>query len=289
MVATLLSNGINVALDPLLIFGLGPIPAFGVSGAAAATVIAYAVGALFMAWFAFGDLRRVSPLPKRSLIAAIWKVGAPIGLSGVLDVSAFVIFAMVLARSGNAHLAAHVVVLRIVSVSFLPGHAIGDAAGVFVGQALGATRPTAARQAIRSAMILALVVMSACGVVFVAIPSQLLSIFSIEPDVEQIALTLMFIAAAFQFFDAIAMVAHGSLSGAGDTRFVMVLSVTMSWGVKLPLGIALALPLGMGAPGAWLGLTLEIILFAGIALWRLRSGKWIIAMDSVSGKPVAAK
>ena len=276
MVANLLANGLNIAFDPLFIFGWGPIPAMGVGGAAAATVLAVAVAFLFLSWrglprLASADTRR----PERALLREIWRLGSPMGVRQLLGVGAWVLLVSVLARVGAIDLAAHVMVIRIVSVSFLPGYAIGEAASVLVGQAVGAGSALAARAATKHAMVLATAVMAVFGVVFVVAPDPLVAVFGVEPEVAALGSTLLLVAAGFQVFDAIAMVAQGALNGAGDTRFVMVSSVLAAWLLQLPVAVVLAMPMGLGAVGAWIGLTVEIAGLAAISLWRLRGDAWL--------------
>lgn len=165
--------------------------------------------------------------------------------------------------------------MRIVSVSFLPGHAVGEAAGVLVGQALGAGRPELGRQAFWQATRLATLIMSLLGLVFVLMPGPLVAASDPSADLAEQAVRLMVIAALFQVFDAVAMVAQGSLNGAGDTRFTLVAGVGCMWLVNLPLGWFFTLHLGWGAVGAWLALTAEIVVFAGLVLWRVLGRRWL--------------
>jgi MATE family multidrug resistance protein len=285
MRATLLANGLNILLDPVFIFGLGPVPAMGVEGAALSTALALTVNSGLLAVAAGRQLG--GALPTRADLRELWRLGSPIGTRYVLDVASFVLFAAVLARVGEAALAAHVVVIRVVSVSFLPGHAIGEAAGVLVGQAVGAGRPALARQAWRSAVTLALAVMGACSLVFLAAPELLLRPFGASAEVLVTGLALMRVAAAFQLGDAVAMVGLGVLNGAGDTRFTMRASVACAWLVKLPVGVGLALGLGLGATGAWLGLTAEIAAVALLCVLRIRGARWLGEAEAPRAPAVA--
>ncbi|MCP4807427.1 MAG: MATE family efflux transporter [Proteobacteria bacterium] len=277
MVAVVLSNVLNIALDPLFIFGWGPLPELGIAGAAHATNLAQAVGLGFLIWRSQSD-RGAFVRPNRLELAEIWRLGSPLAVWFFLDVLAFGLFVSLLARAGEAELAAHVVVIRIMSVSFLPGHAVGEAGGVLVGQALGARRPELARQAWRSAARLAVGVMAVCAFVFILVPEWLLWPFGLDEEVIAVAMGLMVIGAFFQVFDGLAMTALGALKGAGDTRFTMFTGVLSSWLVKLPLGAWLAIgTMGLGAGGAWLGLTADIIVLAVLATWRIESGGWLKA------------
>lgn len=288
MRATLLANALNVLLDPIFIFGWGPLPALGVEGAALTTSLAFTLNGLILATRAHAGLR--GPPPGRRDLDALWRLGSPIGARYVLDVASFVLFAAVLARVGEVALAAHVVVVRVASVSFLPGNAIAEAAGVLVGQAVGAARPALARQAWRSAVTLALGVMGACSVLFVAVPEALLRPFGAADAVLATGVALLRVAAAFQIADAVAVVGLGVLNGAGDTRFTMRASVACAWLVKLPVGVGLALGLGWGATGAWLGLTAEIGVVALLCAHRVRGAGWLVsAVGARTGAAVAAK
>lgn len=275
MVATLISNGLNIALDPVLIFGWGVIPAFGVAGAALATVIAMAVGWLYLTWRIHKTLLSTSPSPNPKLMRTLWRFGGPIGVRYLLEVGSFTVFASILAHVGAIDLAAHVVAVRIVSVSFMPGHAIGDAAGVMVGQFIGADVRERSRHAFRSALKLSIAIMWTCSLFFVLIPDLLMSVFGVEPAVAALGRRLLYVAAGIQLFDAVVMTAQGALNGAGDTRWVMFTSVLAAWFVKLPLGWALAMPLGLGAVGAWLGLGTEIGILSVLYWFRIRGTRWL--------------
>jgi Na+-driven multidrug efflux pump len=197
------------------------------------------------------------------------------GLAHALEVGAWAAFVSLRARGDTAELAAHVLVIRIVSVSFLPGQAFGEAGAVFVGQAIGAGRPELARQAWRASARLAVVMMSACAFAFVAVPDLLMRPFAVEPAVLAVGRELMVLGALFQIVDAIVMAGQSSLTGAGDTRYVLVTSVGSAWLVQVPLAWWVTMRLGLGAPGAWVALTLTLCVVAGFTLWRLHGSEWL--------------
>ncbi|MCB9741855.1 MAG: MATE family efflux transporter [Alphaproteobacteria bacterium] len=290
MIGTLLGNVLNVALDPLFIFGLGPLPGLGLAGAALATSLSSGVGLAFL-------IRRARPAmgaaegPRVDELRALLRLGAPMGTQYSLDVMAFLVFVGVLARVGEAAVAGHVIALRIVSLSFLPGFALGEAAGVLVGQRLGAGRPDEARRAWKIAMALGVLIMASWAVVFLVTPEPMVAVFGPSAEVAGVASGLLAIAAAFQILDAIAMIGLHSLQGGGDTRFCMGLSLSAAWLVKIPVGILLALPLGMGAAGAWWALVGELSVLAIAALLRLRGDAWTrsVLAPSVAGAAAAAK
>jgi MATE family multidrug resistance protein len=273
MVSTLVANGVNIALDPIFVWGLGPIAGIGAVGTAAATVGGMATGLLVLGVAARWSLGAAPGLERDSL-ARVFTLGMPMGARYLLEVGAFAVFAALLSSVGDAAMAAHIVVIRIASVSFLPGHAIGEAASVLVGQAVGAGAPRRARSAWWSATVLATTVMGVFGGLFLAAPDLLTAGFGVEPEVAAIARGLLQVGAVFQMFDAVAMVGLGALAGAGETRFTMRLGVLAAWLVKLPLGYAFVMWAGLGAAGAWWGLTAEIAVVAVIVVVRIRRAAW---------------
>jgi MATE family multidrug resistance protein len=275
MVAALTSNVLNVALDPLFIFGLGPIPELGVQGAALATVIGRFVGVSFLLWRLVPRLDGASRLPTRSDLSRVWTLGSPLGIRNLLDTGSYVLFSAMLVSVGSIDMAAHVVVVRLLSVSFLPGHAIGEAASVLVGQAVGAGRSEDAWAAFRHACSLAVGVMGLAGIAFLAVPELLVSVFQPEAEVALRAVAIVRLFAFVQMVDAVAMVGLGTLKGAGDSRFTMVAGIATTWLVQLPVAYVLAVPLGFGVWGAWVGNALEVMVVAALVGWRVRSGAWL--------------
>lgn len=274
MRVNVLANVLNIALCAVLVNGAGPVPALGIRGAAAAGLVSVSLAAVALFVAAWPTLRSVSPRPRRDLLTEATRLGLPIGVQRLLDVSAWALLTGVLASAGDAELAAHTVAIRVLMLSFLPGLAIAESTAVLVGQSVGARSEPEARAALRAGAVTALGVMALGGVAFVLVPELLLAPFGVSGDVAPIARQLLLVAAAFQLVDAIATVTYFALDGAGDTRFTLVSSVVLSWGLKLPLGVLLVKGFGLGAVGAWLGLTGEIFVLLAVLLWRWRSGRW---------------
>lgn len=287
MVGTVAANAINLVLSPMLIFGFGPMPELGVAGAVWAWMAGMVAYVAVLLWRFWPIARQGLVGPSRAELRAMSGPGLPMALNLLQELGSFSLFTTFLAHAGAAHLASHVLVARVIMISFLPGWAIGEAGGVLVGQALGAGRPELARQAWRNATVLALGLMGALGLVFVSFPEHLLSMFHPEPEVGALAVRMLWIAAAFQLFDAVATVGLCCLNGAGDNRFSMAVSMVGSWCFKVPLAWLFAVPLALGAPGAWLGMTFEIIALAAICVWRLRGSRWLGA-ESVAVELKAA-
>lgn len=288
MVATVLGNVLNVVLDPILIFGWGPMPELGIAGAAWATVVAHGAALAVLAWSARGVLPWRSFGLRWDLLRKVVHVGLPLSVQWTLDFGGFLVLLTLLARSGDVDLAAHVLVFRIVHVSVLPGYAIADAAGVLVGQAVGARRPAAAREAWWAGTRLASMLMVGFGVLFLLVPRWLVLPFDPAPEVMELAVVLLALGAAWQLFDALVLVGFTTLTSAGDTRFTLALFVGGSWLVNVPLSIWTVGVLEWGAVGAWIALTCEIAVVGLICLARVRSRAWLerrIAVEEVEPQP----
>lgn len=289
MRATLLANGLNVVLDPALIFGVGPVPAMGVEGAAIATVIGLAAGAGWLAFAARGSLRRVAR-PDRELLRSIWDVGAPQGFQYLFEVGSFTVFAALLASSGDAHLAAHVLVVRVVMLAFLPSHAVGEAAGVLVGQARGAGRPDRARAALNLATMEAVSWMLVMAAPMLLVPDLLVAVFGAEEQVRELVRPVLRLYATMQVLDAVSVVAWGALVGSGDTRFALRTNVTAAWAIKLPIAVLCTVGLGWGVFGAWVGIVSEFTFTALVYRLRVRGERWLAPAEAApEAVPVAAK
>lgn len=268
MWASLVGNAVNIGLDLVLIFGWGPIPALGAVGAAWATNAGILASGLV---FAVVWLRRFGrPLwPGREVLSSGAHVGLPAGLQWAQGGFAFAVMTTVLARVGPVHLAANQIVLNIVSLSFLPGYALSEAAGVLVGRYLGAGRRAGAARSVRSARELAWLAMGLCGVIFVLCGDPIAGLFTTDPAVRALVVKLLAMAALLQLFDAAAMVHFGSLRGAGDTRFTLLVGLGGSWGLLVPLSIALGWYAGWGAVGTWVALSVEVAFIALITARRV--------------------
>lgn len=273
MKINLVANALNIILDPILIFGWGPVAAMGVAGAALATVIAQVVGML-LALGVF--VRRAGWLSQIhwQLARDLLRVGLPIGVRSAVNIGAFAAFTAFLARMGEAQVAAHQIALKVVSVSFLPGYGLGETATILTGNYLGARQFDEVRKSFQSTLILALGVMGLCAIVFFAFNTQIVSLFTDDPQVIALGGNLLLIAALFQLFDALAMVAVGALNGVGDTRFTMFGGIACSWFVLLPTSYLFGVVMDGGAIGAWFGMTAEITALGLLMLWRFTRNGW---------------
>lgn len=267
MMATLMANVANVGLNVLFVLVLR----MGVFGSALATCIAHGVEALVLvvvqAREGF-DIRRTT----RAHIRALRDVGVPSGVQFALEMGAFAVLTTIVSLTGAVNMAAHQVALNVIHLSFLPAFALGEAAAVLSGNAVGAGRSELVHVVAKSGLRIAGAYTGACTVLFVVLSGVIGKVFTDEVPVQHLVATLLIIAACFQVADAANMVARGVLRGAGDVRVPALIGVITAWVMSPPVAWFLGIVLHMGAVGAWLGLTAEIFVGAAVLWWRLLRG-----------------
>jgi multidrug resistance protein, MATE family len=273
------ANVLNIVLDPILIFGWGPIAPLGVEGAALTTVIAQWLQAGIGLWLIFkNNPRPIKPRSWLSLapgttLSRLLKLGLPMGIQMSLQVFAYAAFTSMVARHDAAHLAAHNIVLRLASLAFLPCHAIGQAATILVGQAFGARQLLVLERTMRSAQRLGLALMLALCPMFLFYGHELVAAFRNDVDVVQTGGLILKVLAVFLIVDAIVVIRTGALNGLGDTQFTMYANVVLAWGLMVPLAYYASVHHALGAPGAWVATVVNSWMLAVGLIWRWRSGK----------------
>lgn len=278
----MLGNAVNLGLNYVLIFGKLGFPAFGVAGAAVATVISQYLQAavlhavfynkLFDSGYATRKSWRFDPRRIRELI----RIGLPNGFTMLLDIANWAIFTSFLVGGfGAAALAAHNVALSFMHVSFMPAMAVNQGIAPIVGQWIGRGDYGRAEARTYTAVRLTMVYMFCMGIVFAVFGGSLIdAVFSDDPAVIQLGARLLLLAAIFQGFDAVTIVTIGALRGAGDTRWIMWVMFFAAYFIFLPTATFLAVWMGGGAHGAWVGATIYIITLSGLLFYRFRSGRW---------------
>lgn len=270
----------NIVLDAALVLGPGPFPAWGVAGAALATVLANVATAGVSAWLLWRPemhrryATRTPYRPTRAELGATLRVGLPMGIGDFVEVASFSVFFMILARVGVEALAASQIALQYMSLSFTMGFAIAMAAGSMVAQSLGAGNAREAEGVGYRATTLAAAAMGLVGLGYLIAPEALIGVFSDDPAVIAGGATVLRLVAFYQLFDAVSIVLGGALNGAGDTTFTMLVRIFLGWGGFLPVAWLFALPLGGGVLGAWIGALAYLSLRGLVYFLRFRSGRW---------------
>ena len=283
---------INIALDWLLVLGNLGFPAWGVAGAAVATVAANAVVTLVSAWLLWRPVahaRFATRRARRSSLPQLRRVlatGLPMGVGDFVEVASFTAFFALIGRLGTEVLAANNIALQFMSLSFTAGIAVAQASSSLVAQHLGAKEPHQAERVGYRATLLGMGLMGLIGLSYLVAPTFLMRIFSDDPQVIAAGVAILRLVALYQIFDAAAIVLGGSLNGAGDTTYTMLMRLFFAWGMFIPLAYLLAFPLGYGVRGAWAGAMVYLAGLALVYLLRFRSGRWKrIGVTSDEGAP----
>lgn len=235
MLVTLLSNVINVLLTWALIYGELGLPALGPVGSAWGTVIARGIGAVILVVVLLQGRNGVrvggggSWLPRLGALGAIVGIGMPAAFEELLIIGAFATLTPIVAALGTEALAAHRVVINILSLSFLPGVGFGLAATALVGQAVGAGSPDEARAATTIALRWALLWMGALGLLFLIFARPLTGLFGDDPALVDAAASAIVAVTLAQPLWAASFVYAGALRGTGDTRTPLVITGAMMW------------------------------------------------------------
>jgi len=288
---------VNLVLDPLLIFGVGPFPEWKVFGAATATAVGYGVGAVFALALAYRGrngfrLTRDALRPHLATVREVVDVGAPIaGQNSGRQVARLVIVAVVSYAAGQPGLTAYYLGWQVATVAFVPAQGIGQAATSVVGQNLGADQPARARRTTWVAVGVAAVGLSVFGAVQWLIPETIAGIF--VPGISGAALEysvlyLQVLAYGYWALGAIYTVEAG-FNGASRTKVSMVSTLLQYWAVRVPVAVVGAFALDLGVAAVFWGVTLSN---AAAALWLLAyyrysadNGMLRRAADDAAGAP----
>jgi putative MATE family efflux protein len=274
-----LANAINILLGPCLIFGLGPFPALGVTGAAVATTLGRATGAAFAIWRLTRSDSRVAVsrrhvrlnLPVMAQIAAIGRSGA---LQSLIGTASWIGLVRIVSTFGSMALAGYTIGIRVVLFALLPSWGLSNAAATMVGQALGAKDPSRAEQAVWRTGWYNLAFLGAVGVLFVAGAPWIVSLFTHDAAVAASASACLRIVASGFLFYAFGMVLVAAFNGAGDTRTPTLLNLAIFWAFEIPLAWALAKPLGLGPTGVYVSIAVAFSVMAVVAGVLFRRGAW---------------
>ncbi len=272
---------LNFFLDPLLILGWGPVPGYGVVGAAWATIVAQglagAVGLAILFSGRYGiHVRGADLVPDTGLVRKILRLGIPSSVEQSARALGLAVMMLLVASFGTTAIASYGIGARILSFVIIPAMGLAMATSTVVGQNVGAREDERAVWAARLSMIAGFVGLSAAGAVLFLLAEPVVAAF-VPGEAEVIRLGTHFIhimAPTFGLF-GVQMVMGGALAGAGNTVASMLLSVLAFWVLRFPVAWVLSVPAGLGPDGVFWSFPVSNVLAGGIAIaWFLR-GQWI--------------
>jgi putative MATE family efflux protein len=279
MWALVISNGLNIILDPIFIFGLGPIPAYGVEGAAIATTIGRGVAVIAQFTILFFGWSRI----KLSIRDFVWKAKVmlnliKISLGGIgqflIGTSSWVFLMRIMSEFGSDVLAGYTISIRVMMFTLMPSWGMSNAAATLVGQNLGAKQAERAEASVWKTSKYNAIFMVLISLVYLLMAQQIISWFSDVDDVITYgALSLQVITAGYVFY-AYGMVVTQAFNGAGDTQTPTIINFFCFWLFQIPLAYLAALYLDWGPIGVFGAITISEMLIAVVSIILFKKGKW---------------
>ncbi len=273
------ANLINIVLAPSLIFGVGPLPELGVTGAAVGTTIGRGTGVLLQLWLLTRPGRRVQ-VARRHVVAdpaLMWRL-VRLSATGMLQIliatASWIGLVRVIATFGSSALAGYTIGIRVILFALLPAWGLSNAAATMVGQGLGAGKPERAERAVWVAGAYNVVFLGVVGLTFVIGAPWIVRLFTQDPTVIPIASTcLRIVSLGFPFY-AYGMVLTQSFNGAGDTWTPTLLNLLCYWCLEIPLAWFLAREAGLGPTGAFIAIMAAFSMIAVLSAVLFRRGRW---------------
>jgi putative MATE family efflux protein len=274
-----LGNIINIIVCPFLIFGIGPFPEMGVTGAAVGTNIGRGTAVMMQLWMMFSGRSRVHLTARhvRLIPSVMWNVCRLSGsgfLQILIDTSSYIGLVRVISTFGSDALAGYTIGIRLVIFAILPAWGLSNAAATMVGQALGAKDPDRAEESVWTAGKYNAIVLGAVSVIFIAFAPWIVSNFAPGPAVAPYAIAcLRIVSAGFVFF-AYGLVFTQSFNGAGDTWTPTWINLFCFWVFQIPVAWLLAIHWGMGPQGVFIAMTVAFSLLPIISAVVFKRGRW---------------
>ncbi|HET9322119.1 MAG TPA: MATE family efflux transporter, partial [Bryobacteraceae bacterium] len=273
------SNLINLILDPCLIFGLGPFPKLGVTGAAVSTLTGRSFGVLYQLWILTrGHSRIVVRLMDIRVVPRVIVSLVRVSITGVMQFgiahTSWIALVRIISTFGSAAVAGYTIGIRIFIFAILPSWGLSGAAATMVGQNLGAHKPERAERAVYLTGFYNMLFLAAVAAVFIALPGPIVRWFTADPTVAPYAVDCLRIIAYGNLAYAYGMVMVQAFNGAGDTVTPTIINVFGFWLCEIPLAWALAYPAGLAVRGVFISIPVSelLITLAGLAVFM--RGRW---------------
>jgi MATE family multidrug resistance protein len=277
---TLVAVIVNIGVNWALIFGNWGFPEMGARGAAVATVTVQVLSLITLGIYAhlLPELRRFHLFqrfwrPDWHAMGQVWKLGLPIGLTGLAEGGLFQASALMMGWIGTVELAAHGIALEVAALTFMLHVGLSSAATIRVARFDGQGDRLALRQAAKVAVVISFGVAIGSVILFLAAPRPIVALFLDLSKPESAAIlaygtVLLGVAALFQLADGMQVMALGLLRGVQDTRVPLVLAAVSYWLIGIPCSYVLAFPLGFGGVGLWIGLVIGLVCASASLMWR---------------------
>lgn len=272
-----LANGINIVLDPCLIFGIGPFPELGVTGAAVATTIGRSIAVLYL----FGRLasgrfkvsfRFASGAVNFGVLVRLLRVSVGGVLQFLIATSSYLFLMRIMAAYGSVAVAGFTIGIRIFAFTFLPAWGLGNAAATLVGQNLGNGDPGRAERSVWYTAACNTVFLVCVAIVFLAFSESLAGIFTSDPAVLAVAAECLRVVSYGYVFYAVGLIVTQAFNGAGDTATPTWINLVCFWMLQIPLAWLLAS--SIGPTGVFAAIAIAESVLAIVSVIVFRTGRW---------------
>ena len=270
----------NIILCPLFIRGFGPIPAFGLNGAAIATVTGRGIGVCYQLYHLFKGKTTISILPKHfnidwSIIKSIVGIASPASLQFIISSGSWIVLSRLVAETGHSTASAgYQTAIRVVIFFILPAWGLSNATATLVGQNLGAKQPERAAQSVYETARFNGIFMGIVSLIFLFGAYPIISFFTYDEDIKSIAVQALRIMASGYIFYGIGMVMANAFNGAGDTWTPTWISLGCFWFFQIPLAYILTLYFELGPKGVFISVPVAETLVTIVSWYLFKKGKW---------------
>ncbi len=274
-----IANGINIVLDPLLIFGYWIFPELGIAGAAIATSIGRGIGVVYQLYKLFDGTTRINILREHLRIRwdIMWNL-IRVSLGGIgqfiIATSSWIGLVRIIAEFGSISLAGYTIAVRILIFSILPSWGMSNAAATLVGQNLGANKPERAEKSTWISAFANMIFLGSVGILFYTNAELLIRIFTAEPEIIEIGAQCLRIMSYGYLAYAFGMVIIQAFNGAGDTFTPTLINLVCFWLIEIPLAYFLAMELGFAEEGVFYSIVVAETLLGIIGFILFKRGKW---------------
>ncbi len=274
-----LSNGLNIILDPLFIFGLGPIPGFGIEGAAWATTLGRSIGVVYQLYHLFSGKHKLT-ITKANLkvrwetLRKILVISAGGMGQFLVDSAAWIVLTRIAATFGSAAVAGYTVAFRVLLFSLMPAWGLAAAAATLVGQSLGAGKFFRAELSAYLTARYNFFFLAGVTFIYLLFADEIVGVFTSSTEVLDVASSGLKITVLGYVFYAVGMVMVQAFNGAGDTKTPAYINIVIFWLLEIPLAYLFAVSWGMETTGIFVVIAGCHSLHAMVALWFFRKGKW---------------
>ena len=275
----ILSNGLNIILDPIFIFGFGPIPAYGVEGAAFATTIGRGTGVLFQLFILFYGYSKIKIRFKDFVLRTVVMLNLiKVSIGGIgqflIGTSSWVFLMRIMSEFGSEVLAGYTIAIRVMMFTIMPAWGLANAAATLVGQNLGANEPERAERSVYKTAHYNAIFMGIVSIIYLIFAPQIIKLFTDVPDVvEYGSLCLRILASGYVFY-GYGMVFIQSFNGAGDTRTPTYINLFCFYLFQLPFAYFVAIILDYGPVGVFWAITSAEVMVAVIGILWFKKGTW---------------